>query len=96
MGIKEIRSNLAHEVVQPVRMVLVVDDFGTIRSPAREFLEAASFIVLVTGNGLKNSEAYADPAEEGRSKSTPPNAVYYGARLVHQFAGNGLQCTHRY
>ncbi|MGD0401523.1 MAG: hypothetical protein ABSC04_21740 [Syntrophobacteraceae bacterium] len=38
---------MTHEVVQEERMALVVDDFKTIPSPACEFLEAASFIVLV-------------------------------------------------
>ena len=48
------------------RMVLVVDDFESIQSPAREFFEAASFIVLFAGNGLDNSQACADTAEKGR------------------------------
>ena len=78
------------------RMALVVDDFETIRSPGRKFLEAASFIVLVAGNGLKKSQACADTAEKGRGKSTPPNAVYDGARMARQFAGNGRRRTHRH
>jgi hypothetical protein len=41
LGIKERPSKVTHEVVQPARMVLVVDDFETIPSLAREFLEAA-------------------------------------------------------
>ena len=78
------------------RTVLAVDDFETIRSPGRKFPEAASFIVVVAGNGLKNSQACPDTAEKGRGKSTPPNAVYDGARMGRQFAGNGRRPAHRH
>ena len=43
---------MTHYVVQQARMVLVVDIFETIRTLARKFLEAASFIVRFAGNGL--------------------------------------------
>jgi len=78
------------------RTVLAVDDFETIRSPGRKFPEAASFIVVVAGNGLKNSQACPDTAEKGRSKSTPPNAVYDGARMARRLAGNGRRRTGRH
>ena len=41
------------EVVQPARIVLVVDDIESVRLLVRELLEAAGFTVLVAGNGLE-------------------------------------------
>ena len=63
--------------------------------PQSQFMTEA-FLTGGSGNGLKNSQAFADPAAKGRGMSTPPNAVYGWGADGGQIAGNGRRRTRRH